>query len=481
MTNIKLGITLLVLIVATISNLNATDNKYIAQKSVKKNITEDILNTFDKQKKFVSNTLNQVVELEQPNDYQKKEIYGMFNELCKKAEKSQIKQRKKLISYINSLIPDTSNEYETDTTLFKHAFPLKKGTKPLGFFDCDARSILVLSVLEALNKSKDIYIVDMMGHAVLVNVNKNKYLDLTLQDIEVIPDESQLITSNVLFSYDDLKSLILSNMATDVLVNDSAARYSAESNVRKQAIELFRQAVELNPRNVTALNNLKASLRDSSKKGIYNMQILAVFTANYTNNNKAKSPNLFLIPETKISSSEIRKDAANFVKAFHETNIIKNFTFGEVMFPLFNANMYQEFLRIGEELLKDKKIDEIKDIQVLYYKLAVASLFTERYSQYEKYKKRFYDLEKDKSELYYKNMKNLDRALAITTGEITPEEFVKRKDNFQRLYFYIQDGYFYDEITDAVEFLKKWVGLSEFREQVNMLSPKEEETEDEEE
>ena len=126
-----------------------------------------------------------------------------------------------------------------------------------------------------------------------------------------------------------------------------------------------------------------------------------------------------------------------------------------------------------------KNIDNIKGIQIFYYKLAVASLFTERYSQYEVYKKIFYDLEKDRSELYYKNMKNLDRALDITTGKLSPEKFVRYKDNFQRLYFHIQYGYFYHEISDAIEFLKKWDGLSEFREKVQMLSPKEEPDEDE--
>lgn len=447
-------------------------------------------------RQFHSHTLDKIIEIEKPTYYQKEQIYAMFNDLCTQAQNSNLKSKKALISFINSLIPDTSANFFQDSVLFKYAFKESKGSKPKGFFDCDTRALMVMSVLEAIHKNDGIYIVDVAGHVLLTDTKTKQYYDLTLSDINVELEESKLLFSNMLHLDTDIESLIIGNVATDILMRNSDNVVSGRNGDKtkvEQAQELLKQAIQLNPKNIASINNLKASLQaiilepwnfknyeEYSKaleqrdvqKAIYDTQILSILVANYTDNYIAKIPNQFLYREVQYFSQEETDDASDFLKAFKNNSNIANYTLNTAFMEMYTAKLYQQVLRMGKEIVKDRNLDSVPGIYLFYYRLAVSAAMTGQYDLYTMYRNKSYSLMKNKTVDEAESLEYMDYAIKIIKGEITPEIFTQYNNDsaWIKLYKFVTENQIYNETFDTVDILENWEDFSKFKEKVIALT-----------
>jgi len=439
---------------------------------------------------FSSKILDKIIALEKPNPFQEEQIYALFNNLCIAAQESGIKTPEKLIAFINAKIPDSSDR-GNNTTLLKHAFPAKPNTPAVGSFDCDSRAFFVLSVLEALGKAENIKMVDLTGHILLTNLTDFTYYDLTLENIKVVPSEKKLLYSNILYKDADLESLILSNLATDlaesgqgnVLLNQKADASKMEDSQR-----LLQRALELNPRNIAAINNLNfvitsmpnsvydddplvAFVKKKQDKAQGNLQILAVLVENYLTNFRAKKINLFIAQELPAyKNNQPKASSSPFLRAFDESTFIANYTLNNVIVDLFYSQSYDEILVFGKELLKAEKLDTMPHIEEYYALFAIAAAIKGDYEAFETFNRRLWDTNKSTSK--DRDLMNLKETIWVIQGIITPEDLARANQPNNRLYglyLYVVEGKPSQGWDYAIETISAWDGFPEFKRSVQRL------------
>ncbi len=482
-------LTFLFLLVFCVVLLWAANSSNTQRESIV-NLKNEIRNNI-KDKQFKSKTLNMVIELEEPTEYQKNQIYNLFNNLCANAKKSNITDIGGLIAFINSQIPGDPEDTK-DYTLFKYAFPESKGQAPKGSFDCDSRSLLVLSVLEALGKSQNIKLVDLTGHVILTDIKTKKYFDLTLKDINVVPDQDKLLLSNILFKNDDLKSLLLTNIATDYAskgAGNVVLNKEGDKETLQKAQKLLEEAITLNPRNIAAINNAKYVLsvmpqekvydeegyRDytagydemKQKEAIYNVLTLSVLIQNYTDNNQAPIPNLFVCKETPYCPETPAQEQAvsDFAKAFKGSSYIANYTLNQVLQKLFYANLYSEFLRLGNGLLKENALDSIPGIWQFYKQMAISAALTFDFDSF----KQFYNKVKNKDKELEYLYDAVDIVLGTKSAEQVAQDYKNRESYPNDLYRYITDDRLNNDMFYAIDLLKAWNSFPQFKNEVKNL------------
>jgi hypothetical protein len=323
-------------------------------------------------KQNLPQTLKIVFEEEKPTDYQKEQILNALKKLVDGTRGKKFPSYQDMTIFINNLL---EYEYE-EGVLLKDAFAESENQAPkMAGLDCDSRSILVLAAIEALGYplGRNIYLAQTIikrksemtqivadlfgtdafgdiysigGHVVLYD-GKN-FIDMTNNQTVKLSEE-ELLLSNVLNTPDKVRSLLITNTATEKALKAKGnimTRKPDDKPAMAEATKEFQKALELNPKNLIALENL-ASV---SKNIDYDFQAAGIMMANYIDiyswqpidiKNISAETRLERKPEPKNPALEAIKNSAPIYKKLLDLQA-----------KAFFADRYKEVLEIGSFLLQ---------------------------------------------------------------------------------------------------------------------------------
>lgn len=373
-----------------------------------------------------SPSLNIVLGMEKPTPYQRKQIESLFFSIVKESRNKKFDNYLHLLRFINSKIKGE----DKDSIFLKDAFAYQPGKKPEGAFDCDSRSIMALSVVEALNfPFGNLYLLETTGHVVLFD-GKTVY-DLRNNSQYELTNEDRLLV-NVFSSGKELKSLLLSNIATYLGGgSDLSFRKKGKENFKKQSRVLFEQALDLNPKNITALQNLNIITGDLK----YKMQLLGVIFANYKDV-FAKPAILKVNTEVKTKNNARPQKESLAIEAIANSDVISN-AVENMIFEAFAKKQFDVAVFLEDMLVKAGKNDSFSDGYA-----AQASFYLGNYDDVNKY---FMMSQEDQSVSLYKKRANKEEKM-LSEGEKEMQEIfsASKLSNYSsllynRLYEYLNE------------------------------------------
>jgi tetratricopeptide (TPR) repeat protein len=314
-------------------------------------------------------TLSTVFEEERPSAYQKEQILNTVNKLVQAAKNKKFTNYPQLVLFMAAQLPEPDDR-PYGSILLKDAFPEAKGAVPKGTLDCDATSMLILSAIEVLNYpfGRNIYMAvtnrtvtvsneaadelfgkgmfdrqEKTAHAELFD-GKN-YIDPMLNAIRKL-NEEETLTVNVLNTQDKVRSLVLSSVGADealkaqgnILIGRKENKTAMDAAVKK-----LQKAVELNPKNITALENLYTFTKNSD----YKVMVAAAMIANYHDIYSVKTFNL-LPREVPLPRSGNNTDPN--IEALKKSEPIYKYVWA-LQGDLYYNEKYAESVKTGQLLL----------------------------------------------------------------------------------------------------------------------------------
>ena len=437
-------------------------------------------------------TLDTLIKEEAPAAYQKEQIIKFFNDTVNAAQVEESVED--ILEVINQELPSS----DIRSYSFKDAFAEDSKTDPKGFFDSYNRALLAYSVLEALGKNKDIHIVDFDNKAFLT---LKKETDEDAKDFQTVylqpsdpqelfyPTQEELNKANVFYTQNDVKSLILTRAAQRKIKEGNGDEFAVKPPVAstlQQAETLLKQALNLNPRNATAINALKAltnvmpqnvysenpSKADRKKFEIitdYDILLLALQTANFNNNYAAEKLDLFVCADMPYCRKKTQKTTANnFLKALQEDTVVKEHT-AEIIFALYSLDKYKQVLHFGNEYAKLQDINADENIYNFYYQMAMANAISRNYKNFQKFRNLFnadYP-QTDEGEIMKTRLNNVALAMDIVTGRKTAAQAANEYNNGlgSRVHYFMATGNISDNTVESSSVLKSWPGYNNFRKQ----------------
>ena len=439
-------------------------------------------------------TLDTVIKAETPNAYQKAQIIKFFNDTVYAAQLEENKED--ILRIIDQELPASAIRSYS----FKDAFPQAKGKDPKGFFDSYNRALFSYSVLEALKQNEGVHIVDLGNNAFLTfkktqnaddGEQKTVYIHPTEPDEIYLASQEEVDNSNIFYTQDDIKSLILTRQAQEKIKEgngDELAEGAPNIAVLKQAETLLKQAVNLNPRNITALNEMRALINvipstvynanqyKANRKKLeistdYAMLILALKVANFNNDYAAKEIDPFICNNTPVCPKKSKApSSAPFINAVEKSADIRDLT-ADIMLALYSLDKYHAMLYLGNEYAKMEGLDNIADIHNFYFQMAMTNAITGNYKNFRKFKLLF-DNKYPEISAEYKNLdiklQNTALAVEIISGKKTAAKIAQEYNSGTggRLHNYIVTDRVNDSTVEAALTLKGWKGYNNFRNKV---------------
>lgn len=445
------------------------------------------------EQKPLSATLDTLIKIENPNAYQKEQLLKFFNETV---EAAQVEENYTgILELINQELPASAIR----SFSLKDAFPEVKGKDPKGFFDSYNRAFLAYSVFEAIGRNKGAYIVDFTNQALLAFEKENT------NDIEIVyiqpdeptgtyrPTQEELNRANVLYTQEDIKSLILTRMAQQKIKDwdKELSNKEPDINILKQAETLLKQAIKLNPRNATAINEMKnlvnimpefiynENVDIANKKKLeiitnYDILLLALKVANFNNGYRAKNLDDFVCNNTPYCPKKSKaKNPIPFIKATQESEDIKNYT-TDIMLALYSTDLYKQMIYLGNEFEKIKGIDNIDNIYDFYFQMAMANAMVRNYKNFKKFKDLFdkkCPADTDDGINLRNRLKNVATAMEIVAGRKTAETIANEYNSGlgTRVHYFIATGHINESAFESTLVLKGWPGYTHFKNQVQYL------------
>lgn len=455
-----------------------------------------ILYAQENAEKQLPTTLDFVIKMENPNAYQKAQLIKFFDDTVDAAQLEENKNG--ILEVINQELPASSIR----SYYLKDAFPQAPETDPKGFFDSYNRALFAYSVLEALKQNEGVYIVDFGNQAFLTfkktkktgtdtDIQETVYIPPTEPEEIYHPSQEEIDNSNILYTQDDMKSLILTRMAQEKIKEGNGEEFSYDDpnvTILKQAEALLKEAIKLNPRNITALNEMK-SLVNAIPQSVYNanpdkadkkkleittnydMLILALKVANFSNGYEAKKLDPFVCNNTSYCPKKSQKsNPALFANAVQEDEEIRDLA-SNIMLSLYSLDMYKSMLYLGNEYAKIKEIDNLDNIYNFYFQMAVANAINRNYKNFQKFKHLFdakYFTIPEENENLKAKLNNVAVAMEIVAGRKTPAKVAQDYNAGlgNRVYSYIVTGRLSDTVVESAVVLKGWPGYTSFRNQV---------------
>ena len=448
--------------------------------------------------KINSATLETIIKTENPNVYQKEEIKKLFDEIIT-ISKEELTVKQILIKIENILPASVIQSYS-----FKDTFPQAQDTDPKGFFDSYNRALLIYSVLETLGRNKDIYIVDFANQAVLLfkEVKDNNsakpnyditYIQPSEPESNYHPTQEELNRANVLYTQDDIKSLILTRMAQQKIKegNKEFSNKEPDIDILKKAETLLKQAIKLNPRNATAINEMKnlinimpesvynENIDMANKKKLeiitnYDILLLALKVANFNDDYQTQHLDNFVCNNTPYCPKKSKeKTPATFIKANQENEDIKNYT-ANIMLSLYLANLYKQMIYFGNEYAKIENIDDAENIYYFYFQMAIANAMLRNYKNFKKFKDLFENkcpTDTEDGINLINRLANVAVAMEIISGKKTAETIANEYNSGlgTKVHYYIATDHTNESAFESTLVLKGWPGYTHFKNQVLYL------------
>jgi len=225
-----------------------------------------ICTTFAQESKYKSPTLNLILELEQPNDYQKQQIIKLFDSMVSAAKKQNLTKKEDIFKLINSKKP--AEEIIDGSIFLKDIVPAQEGGEPESPFGYSARNIFAYLVLEALNLNKGIYLTFVNGEILLAmppsitsagagKQTKTVFYNLLEPNFLAKTPSKELVDSFTLYTSNDFKSLHLALAASAKYFSGKQTPYlrdKADIDILREAENLAKQALKFSPQNIGAID-----------------------------------------------------------------------------------------------------------------------------------------------------------------------------------------------------------------------------------
>jgi tetratricopeptide (TPR) repeat protein len=319
---------------------------------------------------------------EKPTEYQAQQIVELHDKISKLARSQEFKSTAELIAFINVELDSNFSSQESYVKL-KDIFPEEKGLESKANFDCDSRAIMVSSILQNMNyTNKDVVMCEMEGHMVLYLKNENLYFETTTNKVIELSKEEKaqlnpIVTPEKYFGH------LISNQATALALEVESNFFSGriDKDKREQAIQKFKQAIELDSGNISAKLNLIYLLNrgeiDTEKLTMatnLHHELLSDLVYNYHGIKKPQedeSQILKVKPQQEISDYKpTLKDLS--VKAIQESDYIKDKFNDYADFVYYKASNYDEAISIYKLLLESLPEDQKGSITADFHRIRIS-------------------------------------------------------------------------------------------------------------
>jgi len=150
-----------------------------------------------------SQILGFMASIEKPTDYQLKQIIALIDNITTETKKQNFSDLQQKITFINNQL-DSNFTDKNPSAMVKDIFPEAEGKKPIGGLDCDARSVLIVSILNKLGHNvEDVNLATFYGHMALINKKDKLIYETTVNSFKPLKD----LDTNSISQIDILKDL----------------------------------------------------------------------------------------------------------------------------------------------------------------------------------------------------------------------------------------------------------------------------------
>lgn len=258
---------------------------------------------------------------EKPTDYQLEQIKNLEDDIISSLNNKKFSSITEMVTYINSSISSDFSD-QSSTIYIKDAFPEGPGQKAKGTFDCDARLLISLSILNRVGVTVDqVEFCLLKGHALLKINDDNVFFEMTNNDVRELTEEESLQLHKI-DSFDKYQGYLLGKSGIAIASEAMGNVLRGEGDDYEKidlATNKILQALELDPNNLTNNLNLLTLLRrvnnrQSKDQPLLNELVVKVsenvqrsFLNNYYGINSEQSPDKTLILQAEeINSQKIK-------------------------------------------------------------------------------------------------------------------------------------------------------------------------------
>ena len=431
---------------------------------------------------------------EKPTPYQEEQIKAFEDRILTDVEGRKFNSIAEMAAYINKSI-DSDFSTARSSIYIKDAFPENTGEKPKGFFDCDARSVICLSVLDKLGISgEQVDLCLLEGHALLDIKKENTFLEMTNNQTRQL-DKDELLQVDKINSFDKYYAYLLSNEGTALASEAEGDLLHGKNNDKTKmllALDKMNDAAELDPYNLSNNLNLLRTLETSHDRSFVSQRSTQVvenikrgLLNNYYNIDPRGSTNKTLtLKPHEIANQEADprhlEDLGSVedltVDALGKSDYLSK-KFDDLGFDLFEKfNNPKEAASIFELLAKSQESDTDKETSPDYcgYQSMVARCYFSS-GQYEKYlslaENKLFDImnknSKDEIHALFEGVPSKISAIRVITGKIkinesTVDDFCKEYKDDQLLGAFISGKQDWNpSAQEAANSLKDWQGFND--------------------
>ena len=449
--------------------------------------------------KYNSPTLNMMLEYGQLDTDHQQQLIKAFSNLVTDAKKAKAKNKEDVFRLIITQVKEDKIKEDVDFGLLTYSV-----LEELGF----ANNLYMVDVLSGGDFFWGLYLASPRLQADKSSAGKMTYYSIEQEGNFIAnPSNTDLDSSFPAMTKNDVKSLILARAARSKFFEGKVQYYPkkpADVNILTQAEELAKQALKLSPRNTVAIQiigrladgempytfyNPNISEADNIKKRIiaqYDIQMLAIAVANRANNFAAKMPDPFICNASVYCKASLTAEAKKNMSSKTFINILQKYPEFRDMAggtinrlynnTILNEDLYKTVLYLGNAYAKFKDINEINDVHVFYFQMAISNAILKNYQDFYKYRELFYEHWTPTDAYdpwdYGIRMKNATTAVDIITGKKTIEDFMKEYKNGNKndIHKMEIDDEFVEGFHEIQRILYAWEGHKNFSEQVKKLS-----------
>lgn len=350
-------------------------------KQVIKEFAEYIKNS-ERFSEYPNSLMSWAAAAENQTEYQSQQIVNLHDKISQDAQSQEFKTTTELMAYVNSEL-DSSFPSQESYVKLKDIFPEDEGAEPKANFDCDSRAIMISSILQDMGyTNEDVVMCEMEGHMVMYSKREDVYFETTTNKVIELSQE-QKAQLNPITTPEKYFGHLLSNQGTALALEAESDWFHGhiDKDKREQAIQKLKQAIKLDPGNVTAKLNLIYLLtrgeRDKEKLTLsakLHHELLSDLVYNYHGIEKPQEE------ETSIPKAKPQQEIPEYeptlkdlsLQAIRESDYIRDKFNDYADFAYYEAGNYQEAITMYKLLLESLSEDEKGSITADFYRAGIA-------------------------------------------------------------------------------------------------------------
>ena len=191
---------------------------------------------------------------EKPNEYQLIAIKNMRDRVIKELEGKNFTNTSDIILFINNAINNNFNEQNNPSINIKDAFPENDELAPKGDMDCDARSVLTLSILEKIGMTDgQVSLCNTKGHMFLQNEQNKQFIEMTDNTIKELNVNEKIELSKI-DSFNKYYAYILGKKGVELYYEGNGNLFvgkNGDMQKLKESLLVLEKSIKLDPDNIT--------------------------------------------------------------------------------------------------------------------------------------------------------------------------------------------------------------------------------------